>query len=69
MNDNNANRANLIDIDELCIKLNLKESRLRWMVFTNKIPYLKIGRSVRFDLDEINSWLNKKRKEVIDDVK
>lgn len=58
----NNNYVNLITVAELAKKLGLPISRVRYEVFKGTIPYIKIGRSVRFNLDEINLWISKKRK-------
>ncbi len=34
------------------------ERHLRSMVFRREIPYHKVGRLVRFDLDELDAWLD-----------
>ena len=52
----------LLTINELIEAYpNLKKSWLRRQVFLKQIPYLKIGGLIRFDLQEINEWLESKR--------
>lgn len=42
----------------------LAEATLRQLVMRRKIPYIKIGRSVRFNPEDIDQWLNAHRREV-----
>lgn len=56
MKETNNNR--LADIQETAAYLSMKESWVRRRIFTKAIPYLKIGRLIRFDLDQIDSWVN-----------
>lgn len=39
--------------------LNVKESWLRGAVFKKTIPFTKVGRLIRFDLEQLNDWLSK----------
>lgn len=48
----------LMDVQEVASYLNLKPSKIRQMIFCRQIPYLKIGRLVRFRRQEIDSWLD-----------
>ncbi|MDO9183440.1 MAG: helix-turn-helix domain-containing protein [Bacteriovorax sp.] len=50
----------LIKIEELVELLQVKESLIRSLIFRKKIPFIKIGRLIRFDVEEINKWLRKK---------
>ncbi len=47
----------LMDIQELSKYLNIKESKVRKMVFRNEIPFIKIGRLVRFSTQRIDDWI------------
>lgn len=51
----------MLNIHELAKELNLSESGLYQMVSQRKIPFLKIGRSIRFDSSEIQKWLENKK--------
>lgn len=44
--------------------LNLKLSRLRYEVFHKRIPYFKLGRSIRFEEKELTRWLMNQKQEV-----
>ena len=47
----------LINIDELSEYLSTPVGTLYQWISQKRIPYVKLGRSVRFDLEEINQWL------------
>lgn len=47
----------LLTSEEVAEWLNLKMSKLRSMVFKNEIPYLKVGRLLRYDPVQIEQWL------------
>lgn len=49
-----------VSITQLSEKLNLKISFIRQLVFRKQIPYLKIGKLVRFKESEIVDWLKQK---------
>lgn len=55
---------NLLTIKQAAEILNLKESRLRYEVFLHRIPFIKIGRSIRFEVEALNNWIQNKRVEV-----
>jgi excisionase family DNA binding protein len=50
-----------IGIKELAEYLSIPEGSLYVMVCQKKIPYLKIGRRLKFDLQAIEEWLKNKR--------
>lgn len=58
-----SNQARFLTIKELSLLLNMKESRIRFEIFRKNIPYIKIGRSIRFEYDEIIQWTKSKRQE------
>lgn len=39
--------------------LKVSETTLNYWIFTKRIPYLKIGRFVRFNMAEIRDWVEK----------
>jgi len=51
----------LLTTQELAAWLNIKPSTLRKWVCHKKIPFLKIGGSVRFRKMDIEQWLNLSR--------
>lgn len=43
----------LITVNELADKLRVHSITIRRLVYSEKIPYLRIGSSLRFDYDEV----------------
>lgn len=48
----------LISIDELAAILRIQKGTIYNWVYRRKIPYVKVGRLVRFDLNEIAKYLD-----------
>jgi len=46
-----------IDINELSEYLSVSKNTIYWWITTKQIPYNKLGRLVRFNLGQVNSWL------------
>jgi excisionase family DNA binding protein len=55
-----------IGIEELAAYLGLAKGTVYIWVCQKKIPYLKMGRLVKFDLREIELWLKDKRVKIIE---
>lgn len=53
-------QSDLMDYSELALYLSVSESYLRRMVMKRSIPYIKIGRSVRFKKQRIEAWLDER---------
>lgn len=51
------NNSDLLTIQEAANFLNLKVSRMYYLRFYNKIPYYKIGASIRFSKTDLNNWV------------
>ena len=51
----------LLDIDGLAERLGVGERFVRRLVEERRIPYLKIGRLVRFDAREVEEWIGSRR--------
>jgi excisionase family DNA binding protein len=51
----------LIDIETLANRLGDSVRHVRRLVAERRIPYLKVGHFVRFDPEEIATWLNAQR--------
>lgn len=51
--------SKLISYSEAAQILTVAEVTLRRWVSERRIPYLKIGRSVRFDIAELEAWIRK----------
>jgi excisionase family DNA binding protein len=61
-----------LNTKEVSEYLGLAESTIRAWVKAYKIPYSKLGRSVRFDIIKMNGWLKSKecrRRSPLDDGK
>jgi excisionase family DNA binding protein len=58
----------LIDIATLADRLGDSERHIRRLVAERRIPFLKVGRLVRFDSAEIIRWLDDGRKPVKRDL-
>lgn len=54
INDN----EDLLTTVEVARLLSLSVSRIRYEVYVNRIPYLKIGRSIRFSRKQIEIWIS-----------
>jgi excisionase family DNA binding protein len=48
-------------IDQLVERLGTSTRHVRRLIAERRIPYLKVGKLVRFDPDEINRWLDNSR--------
>lgn len=53
----------VMDIHQLSKEIGISKGGIYHWVSQKKIPYIKIGRNVRFDADAINRWLEKKKVE------
>lgn len=54
----------LVDVDGAAEHLTVTPRFVRSLVAERRIPYLKVGKFVRFDLDDLNDWLDDCRVEV-----
>jgi excisionase family DNA binding protein len=61
--NNNRFEKRLLDINDLAIYLHISKNTLYNWLYRRKIPHIKVGRSVRFDLKDIEKWINEKRVE------
>jgi excisionase family DNA binding protein len=51
----------LLTIDQLVERLGISTRHVRRLIAERRIPYLKVGKLVRFDPDEISRWLDDSR--------
>jgi excisionase family DNA binding protein len=51
-------RRHLLDIDAVAEQLAVTPRHVRRLVAERRIPYLKVGRFVRFDPTEVDAWLD-----------
>jgi len=49
---------NLLTLQELSEYLHIKESTIYQWTHLRKIPYIKLGRFLRFDEEQVTAWLN-----------
>lgn len=50
-------KTQYLTIEEVAELLNQKQSTIRYWVQTKKIPYTKIGRSIRFNASNLHRWI------------
>ena len=53
-----------MNIDELALYLGVSRNTIYWWIATRKIPHNKLGKLVRFDQNEINTWLQSNSRQV-----
>ncbi len=51
----------LLDITQLAERLGVPERFVRRLVEERRIPFLKIGKYVRFDPDDVDRWIARQR--------
>jgi len=56
-----APATTFITIDELAARLGTSTRHIRRLVAERRIPYVKIGRLVRFDPADIATWIDGRR--------
>lgn len=59
MADNGSPR--LVDIVEVAALLGVDVRHVRRLVFERRIPYIKWGHLLRFDIDELVEWIDQAR--------
>jgi len=50
----------LISIDEAATYLGLQKSTLYSWINQRKIPYIKVGKLIKFDMRQLDKWLQEK---------
>ncbi len=53
--------SRLIDAAAAADRLGTTERHVRDLVFRRRIPDVKVGQLVRFDVDELDAWLDAQR--------
>ncbi|MGH7746576.1 MAG: helix-turn-helix domain-containing protein [Acidimicrobiales bacterium] len=51
----------LLTIEQLADRLGSSVRHVRRLVAERRVPYVKVGRFVRFDEEEISAWLDEHR--------
>jgi excisionase family DNA binding protein len=54
----------LLDLPAVAERLSVNERHVRRLVHERRIPHIKWGHLLRFDADEIESWLDENRRAV-----
>jgi excisionase family DNA binding protein len=54
-------RGPLLDLDAVAQALGVTRRHVQRLVSERRIPYLKVGRFVRFDPAELNVWIEQQR--------
>ena len=54
-------RRGLIDVPALAADLGVTQRFIRRLVAEDRVPFLKIGKFVRFDPNEIDEWVDARR--------
>ncbi len=57
----------LITVEELAEHLGVSVRHVRRLVFERRIPYVKWGHLVRFDIDDVTAWLAESRVAAVND--
>lgn len=55
----------LVKIDEAAKITGYKKGYIYELIFRNAIPYIKRGRSVRFDPNELDAWMRQGRPHIL----
>jgi excisionase family DNA binding protein len=68
---NNGGRLtkNLVDVKWIADLLGMKTSNIYSLVRKRKMPFLKIGNLLRFDIDDINEWIEARKMKASNDRK
>ena len=59
--ENSNHTAGLFDIGTCAVRLGRTERFVRRLVEDNRIPFVKVGKFVMFDPEEIDAWIDSKR--------
>ncbi len=54
----------LLDIDEAATHLTVTPRFMRTLVAERRVPFLKVGKFIRFDIEDLNTWLDNCRVDV-----
>jgi excisionase family DNA binding protein len=57
----------LVSIENVAKHLGVSVRHVRRLVFERRIPYVKWGHLVRFDIDDVNDWLANSRIAAVND--
>ncbi len=51
----------LLDIEQAARRLGVDVRFMRRLVFEKRLPYIKVGKFVRFESDDIETWIADRR--------
>ena len=58
----------LVSIEEIAEHLGVSVRHVRRLVFERRIPYVKWGHLIRFDIDDVSAWVTTSRVAAGDDT-
>ena len=58
---NSAPLPQLLTMDQLAQRLGVTHRHIRRLVDERRVPFLRVGRFIRFDAAEISAWLERSR--------
>ena len=59
-----SNRSRYVDISGLADYLGVSVRHIRRLVAEERVPFIKWGLNLHFDLDEIDTWIDQHRRPV-----
>jgi excisionase family DNA binding protein len=59
------NKLELLTINEACKYLGVKKSTLYSWSFQKKIPHVKVGKLLKFEISQLNEWLRQNMQGVV----
>ena len=62
----NTTLPTLVDIDTVAGHLGVSVRHIRRLIDERRIPFVKVGRHVRFDVEAIAEWVDAHRTDVLD---
>lgn len=54
----------LLDVDQAAEHLTVTPRFVRTLVAERRVPFLKVGKFIRFDIEDLNAWLDDCRVDV-----
>lgn len=60
---NKQNEPKLMNIDEAASYLSIKTSRLYTATRRRELPFMKVGRLVRFEKEHLDKWITEQHEE------
>lgn len=56
----------LLDVDQAAEHLTVTPRFVRTLVAERRVPFLKIGKFIRFDINDLDAWLDRCKVEIVD---